>query len=1011
MQIPPLSLLQTGFYFLNDSACILKESWKRTFEPFFAIYKTAEKKLAELRILPSAPAATLETAAKVEEIAAKQLADPPAESATIDLTQKLRLDPHVTVRKLDNGFTYYIRKNGFPDQKTASLRLVVRAGSVDEQESERGVAHLVEHLVINYETENFSKHQVKNYFTSIGAVNGADQNAYTSFDETVYELNIPLHTPEVLEKALQIMSEWAYKSKISDASVEEERPIVLDEIINNSAQSRYAQEKQAILLEGTPYPERFPRGIVKVIKECSPEQVRAFYRRWYQPNNMALIAVGDFDPKYVEALIRQHFSSIPPSSHPPAIHKFIPNVHKETRFFLYQDPETTVAQCELYFPVPTPLMAQLANKELTWQGIRQGVIGALCREMLAARLREPTAVNASRFIATAKVSIEEQQQNLLYFKVFALVNNDILEMTLKQILIEIKRIRSQGFLQEELEELKGFYLASLKREEQDLEYCHTESLASLYADHFSGETSPPVDPRNVFEVKKKLLDTVSLADVNQVFCSLTSPEGLMVSASMSKSPQIVPLTKEMMEQIFNEVLQQEIEPYAQNTPDWFLLRLRSPPTPGKILETRLHEKAGVTEWILESGMRVFFKPSRVKQNQILSMMTANRGKLSCDLEDRASVKMAEFVLSIAWMSPWVIKFLKKSAIQHRPSLGNYLSGFRSQAPKGEMESLFQILRISIVGLVCNEEQFTVTKKELVDIFKTRLHDPEIVLKEAIRTLSTQHHPAFLPLESEDIEKADYVKAIDFLWKRLSNPANFHLTLVGDMEENEVRQLVERYLAGIPKNGEREEAFSLPGYEYPSGIVTKELHGGVESSSKCHISFPAPVADERRERAFGVWTGVLLKHRLFEKFRYEQGKTYNMSCSFYMTSLPGLNKTDPCSMELFFTSLPENMDSLREKILEEIACIQSKGFTEEEFATFKVARKEIGRKSSEDDDDWVDLIDESAEWGWEIDSIFDDSSRLLEGFTPQIAQEMVKKLFPLNRYTQVTLHPKTESSAR
>jgi zinc protease len=1004
MQILPLSLSPVSPPSSKNAPYTLNEDCRQNFGPLFAaLRKEPEKRLAGVNATATPPAPAAETTTKVEETAVKELLlSPTDEVEVIDLEQIVPFDPQTICKTLENGFTYYIRKNDFPAPKTASLRLVVRAGSTDEQESERGMAHFLEHLVSTYDTENFTSHQIQKYFESVGAIMGPDQNAYTSYNETFYKLDIPLTDPKILENAIWMMSEWAFKSKLSAESVEQERRPVLDEIQNKGFATRYNNKKKSVLFEGTPYAERDVAGLEQVIKTCTAEQVQAFYKRWYQPNNIALVAVGDFDPENVEALIKQHFSAMPASPFPPATHKFTPISHIETRFVLHQDPEVPASLLELYFPLNT----ETISSEVTWEGIRQGITNNLCQEMFTARLNELISESTHPPFTGAHASKQELRLGLHYFKCRVTANNGEFEKAFKQMLLEIKRAKQHGFLPEELEEAKEHYLAGLNSSEKDKDYQDTKSLASVYADHFSDEDSAP-DLGTVLQIKKKLLETVSLAEVNRWFRFLTPAKGTVVTALTPESPVLTPPTKERLEQLIEEAAKEEVQPYVHVPLDRPLLR--TSPVPGKIVETKFYEKEGVTEWVLENGMHVFVRPSQYKENQILSFMVAKGGKLASDLKDRASVEMAEYVHDNSGLagltSAQLKKFFKQTDIIHLPILRNYSVSFIDSAPKDQLESLFQLLHASIADPGYRSISFEADKKELINDLKFRHHYPDTVFIDTHVILSTQNHPAFRPLEPEEIEKADYETAISFLNKRFSNPANFNLTLVGNLDLEAVKPLVERYLAGIPQKGPKEEHFDLPGYEYPAGIATQELEGGIEASSKCHISFPAPVADEKRERQFGTWTAFLVRAHLINKFRWEQGQTYGVSCSFSLTSVPGNNKTDPCSMELMFTALPENMASLREKITEELARIQAEGFTEEEYATFKAEMQEERRKAIAKDATWMVLISSSALWGWGIDSILEDYNKQLDEFSPQIAQEMTKKLFPLNRYTQVTMHPK------
>ena len=1007
MLIPPISSVPTQIPVpLKKRPCCLLALCQEKFGPFFASLKQQLQKVCKIKTASASPPTTAPIG-KVENAATQLRPSATDKTEKISLDEVIPFDPKTTLKTLPNGFTYYIRKHDYPSTKTASLRLVVNAGSSDEKEEERGIAHLIEHLVYVHDTESFAKIQIREYLESVGVMAIVDQNAFTTYNKTVYQIDIPLQNPEVLEKAIFILSEWATKSKLLDKSVEEERSIVLDEIVNESSVSRSNKKKIEMLFEGTPYPERDPGGLVKVIKECTPDQVRQFYKRWYQPNNMALVAVGDFDPQQVEKFIKAYFSPISSSPYPAATHDFLPVEHKETRFLFHIDPEISATEFNLFFPIETGKI----HSGSTMAGVRQEIIDAFFHAMFNARLRELMCERDDPPYTDISGDKVEYFPNLFHYVLAVTANNGELQKAFKQSILEIRRLQQYGFLPEEFEETKANYLSALKNLEKEKELKSTAALAQNYVDHFS-EKSPAYDIEASLKIRRKLLDQISLQDVNEWIHLLTNQSAPLITVTAPESPHLVPPTQEQLEGILREVELDELVPYQHAALDKPLLR--SSPTPGKIVATQLHEKVGVTEWRLENGMRVFCKPTQLKDNIILSCLSAIGGELASDPKDRPSVEMAQYIIGNSGLGNYskkqLSKYFKKNHMKLGMAMENYTSSYVAKAPKTEIEKMFQMLHACLADPGYDKKGFEAKKKEVINDLKFRHHDPDLLYHETHVALSTQNHPSFICLEPEQIEQVDYETALAFLQSRFSNPTNFDLVIVGNITPEEIQPLIENYMAGIPKKGERERTFNLPGYEYPPGIAKKELGGEKNSSSKCHLSFPSPIPDDRRLRNYGVWTASLVTRQLKKKFRFEQGKTYTINCQFSITSVPGQNKTDPCSMEIGFTSLPEIMNGFTEKVVQELGRMQAEGFTDEDLAILKAEVKEAFRTSLDHDTVWLSFLIFAARWDRDINTLVDDYYSDLDAFTLQDAQEMMRNLFPLNRYTQVVMHPKQPQAA-
>lgn len=1005
MNIPLLAYIRAPFQYLQNCPSKIRQSWQEKYGPFFKhLQESLAQKCSFKRT--ATPSTSNPTTDKAEDIATKVLlpeqTTTETQSEAVNTSQFLPLDPKTTYKILDNGFSYYIRDNAYPSKETASFNLVIRAGSTDEQEHERGLAHFLEHMLFQG-TENFGKQEIKRFLESKGAAFGADQNAHTKHNETVYKFTIPLQDPELIDKTLYILSEMATKATLSETAIEEERAVILDEILRENSVKRYADKVIDVLLEGTPYPQRNPRGLEKVVRECTPDQIRAFYKRYYFPQNMALVAVGDFDKKQVENLIQKHFGSMTPSNEPAIKHEFKPVKRDEPQYVCHSDPESTFSLLQLYHPLKT----EFNNEELTIQHVSQGIINSLYHTVFNRRLREIITDSDSPPFISASGCKDEPVDHVMFYTLTLAANDGEIPNAYKRLLLELKRVQEHGFTPEELELAKKAYRGKLEHLEKEKEHISNGSFVSQYISHFISGNSY-VDFAKLLNIKKNILELINLEHINAWSKVLTSDKGTLVSTLLPESLKDT-INPEILKKVEEEVALETTEPYVHTVVDRPLLRLT--PTPGKIIDTTFYEKVGVTELTLENGMHIYIRPSTQKEDTILIYASTTGGQLSAPYEKLAAAEMAPHVFAKsgqAGLTPSELrKVLAGTTISQKFSISNYLTSGLTTINQKNLETAFQLIYSAYADRTLRLEAFNSIKKEFVDAVKHQENDPEFLLSTTENALCTQNHPYFKPLTAEQIENTEFSDVENFLTSQLQNPGNYNLVITGNVQIDEIKQYAEKYLAGLP--GQRTPfdiaSFNYPSYEYPSAVITKEVKASLANTCQTHISFPAPSEDTRESRRFANWTSELLSMHLSDRLRFIKAENYSVHCEYAATAIPGQEKSDPSSMELEISGLPENIHEVNEIVLKEIEKLQQEGFSTEEVESFRSQVKEAFRKGIDLDSLWLSMISGAARWGWDINALVEDFNMFIDKFDEKIAQEHLKKLFPLNRYVQVTLLPK------
>ena len=437
--------------------------------------------------------------------AAGASAAPRNASKEVRLQDQIPMDPEVTIGKLDNGLTYYIRVNRDPE-KRAYVMLAVNAGSVLEDDDQVGLAHFVEHMGFNG-TKHFPKQELIKYLESVGVKFGSQANAGTGFDQTVYRLTIPTDTTVVVEKAFQVLEDWARWINMEDVEIEKERGVIVEEWrLGLGAGERIFNKQLPVLLKDSRYALRLPIGNKDSLRTFKPDAARRFYRDWYRPDLMAVVAVGDFDPKWIRSLIEQHFAGMPRVERPRPRTAFPVPDHVETLYSIESDPEMTGTNITLYFksdPLPDKTLADY----------RRDLVFRLHEDMFRQRLAELSQKPDPPVLGAMVRDMRIVRSKEFYFLASS-VKEGGLDRGLEAMLAEVARVKKYGFIEPELKRVKERWIRVSQWADQR-EKVKSDTYAGQCVDHFlNGE--PIVNPATQRDLYERLMPGVSLEEVNKL---------------------------------------------------------------------------------------------------------------------------------------------------------------------------------------------------------------------------------------------------------------------------------------------------------------------------------------------------------------------------------------------------------------------------------------------------------------------------------------------------------------
>mgnify|MGYP006277940573 CR=1 FL=1 len=786
-----------------------------------------------------------------------------------ELSQELPVDPNITIGQFENGLNYLIRVNEKP-QDRAEIRLVVNAGSILEDEDQLGFAHLGEHMAFNG-TQNFPKQELIDFLESIGMKFGPDINAYTSFDEVVYMLQLPTDSLEQFEKGFQVLEDWAHQVSYEEEEITKERGVVIEEWrLGRGAYQRMLDQWLPVLFTNSQYAERLPIGKIELLQNDDNEAVRRFYNEWYRPDLMSVIAVGDFDPDYVMSLLEKHFASIPNVETARERKTYPVPDHEETLYAIVTDPEAPRTDIRVYFK-------RDVHVDKTIGDYRQSLAEQLYNQMLNNRLDELRQQADPPFIYGVSQSGRIIRTKDTYF-LAAGVKEDGIERGLDALLTEAFRVKQYGFLESELERAKA---ATLRRYEQAFnERDKTESnrYASEYINYFL-EHEPIPGIEKEYKYVQALLPTIEVQEINALVEKLlTDGNNVVIVQAPEKEGLDIP-NEEQLAAVFKAAENKELEPYEDAVSDEPLVA--EPPKPGAIVQERTIESLGVTEWTLSNGTRVMLKPTDFKNDEIQFQGGRWGGHSNALTEDFVSVRAASAIInSSGWGSFNQVELDKKltgKIARVSTSISETMENVRGNFSPKDMETFFQLVYLAFTAPRMDETAFESYKARLKGYLENQSAMPEYVFSDSVTSIMYQYHPRRLPWKLEDLEDMELETAYEFYKERFADASEFYFVLVGNLDIETIKPYVLTYLGGLPtRNRENENKDTnvslLPGQN------EKVIQKGMEEKAQVRIEIHGDYEWNRENNYAFESMADVLRIKLRESIREEKSGTYGIGLS-------------------------------------------------------------------------------------------------------------------------------------
>ncbi len=716
------------------------------------------------------------------------------------------VDDAVRIGKLDNGLTYYIRHNEWPEH-VANFYIAQRVGSIQEEESQRGLAHFLEHMAFNG-SDNFKGNDIIEFTRSLGVEFGSDLNAYTGIDQTVYRVcNVPTTRQSALDSCLLILKDWSNGLTLDKKEIDKERDVIHNEWrLGEGPSQRMITRSLPKMYPGSKYGERMPIGLMSVIDNFKPKELKQYYQKWYRPDNQAIIVVGDIDVDHTEAQIKALFGGIKvKKGAPQVVREQVPD-NEEAIYVFDKDKEQQMNQIFIFMKHDARQPEEKANMDY----LIEVYVKAVIAEMLNARLREMTEDEACPFFQ----AMGDDDDYLLAstkdaFQLIGVPKEGKDMETLTALMCEARRVALYGFTATEYERAKANFLSSLEKQYTNRDKITNSQFGDDYRDHYlSNEPIPSLE--NLYQTMQMLAPNIPVEVVNQVLPQLISDsdKNLVVMEWAHEADGLTYPTEQDMKDAVAKARAQELTAYVDNVKDEPLMA--ELPQPGKIVSEKKESLLDYTELKLSNGATVILKPTDFKADEVRLQAFAKGGESLYGAEDYANLKLFDDVIGYSGIGNFSNNELTKALAGKEVNANATMDLIRQyvtahSTPK-DLETMFQMMYLYFTAIKKDEKQYQNLMTTLDMQLKNMHLNPQAVFSDSMAQVMYNHNPRFAIPKAEDLPNVNYDRILEIAAERFKNAGQFTFVIVGNFDEQQIRPFIEQYVAALPATGEKPENF-------------------------------------------------------------------------------------------------------------------------------------------------------------------------------------------------------------
>jgi len=858
---------------------------------------------------------------------------------TISWSTKLPFDNQVIKGKLKNGFTYYILKNKEPENRV-TMYLANKVGSVLETEEERGLAHFLEHMQFNG-LKHFPKNELIDYLQKAGVRFGADLNAYTSFNETVYQLPIPSDDPELLKNGLQVIRDWAQDALLTEEEIHKERSVVLEEMrIGKGAHQRMRDQYLPFLLNNSIFSNRLPLGTPEVIQHFSPETLRQFHKKWYRPDLQAVIIVGDIDVHAIEAEVKRLFSDLKTPADAPGRSQMSVDLLDKNQFMAVSDAEMPYVVGQLFYKYKKEKIRNLSD-------YRKELHKSVFNQLLGSRLLEIMQQANPPFLQ-GQGSFQEFLGGIDVLGLNYVAKPGEIESGFKALMQEMERVKRFGFTQTEFDRAIKNMLKSNELAYNERDKKKSDSYINSYLNNFLKE-DPALSNEDRYQISKQLIPSLTLTELNQLMQDYDIHQNRDIIYLSSEKEQAHIPNEEQVNQWIAEVENAEISPYID--PISSLPLLKTEPKAGTILQKEEIPEIGVQKLTLSNGVSVILKPTNFKNDEIkISAFSPGGSSLYAD-SDFYSADNSTYLVGTSGLGQLnkdeFTRFMTGKAVQVFPTISERYEGISAVSDKDGLKTAFELIYGYFVEPKVDDQSFQSFMSRNIAALDNKLSDPNAVFSDSINQVLYGNQIRRLNPTVEFIQSTDKDRALEIYKERFADASDFTFVIVGSFTESEIHPYLEQYLAALP-NIHRKESARYLGILEPQKGVQKTVFKGKEDKATVILSYIGDYAYSEQKNLDMDALASILSVKLLERLREEEGGVYGVSARINYKKFPN----NRYRANITFGTGKDQVESLIQATKDEIQKIQKNGPAAIDLEKFKMEERRQLEVSLRENSFWL-----------------------------------------------------------
>ncbi|MDB9768018.1 insulinase family protein [Candidatus Pelagibacter sp.] len=897
-------------------------------------------------------------------------------SLNLNAENQFPIDKAITYGKLDNGFTYYIRENEKPKDK-AYIKLVIKAGSVMEDENQLGLAHLLEHMAFNGST-NYPKNALDKFMSSIGLDLGSHYNATTGHLKTVYEYEIPTDDPINVATTINILADIANNLTLEGEAFERERKIVEEEWRSDlGASKRYLDELLPYLYKDSRLLERKPIGDIDIVRNFEYDDARSYYKKWYQPNLMGLFVIGDVDVNQIKNIITESFSSFENNDVTIPNYK-IPDF-KENQFFKYQDEETERITFDLWEKTDFKKLNNFDN-------YKDDRIYNLISDIYQRRIDELLEKNELAFLNSGLGN--SQVSDLDEYKIVSVTLNEAkINEGIIDFLTFIKQIEKFGFLNSELDLAKKNYLKYLKQNIIDEETRSSESYVNEYQRHFINDEMIS-STEDQLRFTKEMLPSITIQDLNNYFKKYIQAKNQIISIKAPAYIKNLPNEVEI-KNLFNEVNNKAIKPYEFQLKEVELIKEEL--IGSKIIKRVKYPKTNVIKLILKNGPEVYLKKTDFKKDEIQIRGFSSGGLSKADDKQYLSAKYLDKIISQANVGELTVSekenLYPTTFVDLFPFVDGQEEGVNGYSNNEHLEDMFKLLYVNFTDLRITQTHVDIFKEKRINQYNIDKENPDHAYNLEFVKKFFNDHPRTKSGTEELYNQINLKDLQDFYIDRFKDGGNFNFVIVGDFEFDEIEPLIEKYIGSLPSLN-RKDGYIDRGIRYNLG--SEEVKYEQDDPKKAYVTriYNKEFKNTVKERYKSYLLYSIIDKMFFDQIREKDNLVYSISANHYFNDFKPI---ELISFYLYYGADPNNIDLIDKNINIILDKVKKGNFDLKTFEDKKLTLINDYKSSLESNSTWLSAIHKADKNNLYLERMMYKET-IIKSITKREITQLAKKYF-------------------